>query len=210
MTGIRISNMKIISQFHDNPIAKIDLFGGALCLDFINTIQNRTKEPPKEYLNTREDWVAWLVRAGLISLPAALNMENIQIPFLVRHRERLFRLMTHLIRSEAVPDSLWHHINAGIQKAFTHIVLTNAYGTIQSQWSFDKADPMNYQNVIFKSLYDLLLSQSPARIKICDGCGWLFSDTSKNNSRKWCDMRFCGSQDKSKRYYRRKTKQQQG
>ena len=202
--------MKIISQYHHNPVAKIDLFGGVLCLDFVNTIQNRTKDPPNEYLNTPEDWVAWLVRVGLVRLPVELHMERIQIPVLVRHRERLFRLITCLIRSEEVPDSLWAHINTGIQKSLNHIALNHANGIIQSQWSFDKADPMNYQNVVFKSLYDLLLSQSLSRIKICEGCGWLFSDTSKNNSRKWCDMRFCGSQDKSKRYYHRKTKKRQG
>jgi len=36
-----------------------------------------------------------------------------------------------------------------------------------------------------------------------EGCGWLFFDTSKNRSRRWCAMEDCGNRAKARRHYRR-------
>jgi predicted RNA-binding Zn ribbon-like protein len=57
------------------------------------------------------------------------------------------------------------------------------------------------------SAADLLTSAGLARVRQCarsEGCDWLFVDTSKNGSRRWCSMNLCGSRDKGRRYYRRK------
>ena len=39
------------------------------------------------------------------------------------------------------------------------------------------------------------------RVKVCtgEGCNWLFVDISKNRSRRWCLMRYCGNVGKSQR-----------
>ncbi|MEO8396776.1 MAG: ABATE domain-containing protein, partial [Chloroflexota bacterium] len=53
---------------------------------------------------------------------------------------------------------------------------------------------------------DLLTSDELQRVRQCPNCGWLFVDTSRNHSRRWCSMDFCGSKLKSRRQYeRRKT-----
>ncbi len=39
------------------------------------------------------------------------------------------------------------------------------------------------------------------RIKICQACGWLFYDKSKNQTRIWCDMAVCGNRTKARRNY---------
>jgi predicted RNA-binding Zn ribbon-like protein len=51
----------------------------------------------------------------------------------------------------------------------------------------------------------LVTSPALARLRQCANreCGWLFLDTTKNNSRRWCSMEECGSRDKARRYYRR-------
>jgi predicted RNA-binding Zn ribbon-like protein len=40
------------------------------------------------------------------------------------------------------------------------------------------------------------------RVKRCEGekCGWLFFDTTKNKSRRWCEMEVCGNRAKQKRH----------
>jgi hypothetical protein len=60
------------------------------------------------------------------------------------------------------------------------------------------------------SAAELLPSENCELIKCCasDTCGWLFLDSTKNHSRRWCDMADCGSRAKAKRYYQRKTKGQ--
>jgi predicted RNA-binding Zn ribbon-like protein len=47
-----------------------------------------------------------------------------------------------------------------------------------------------------------LIAEGPTvRIKICEGCGWLFHDKSKNQTRIWCDMAVCGNRTKARRNY---------
>lgn len=51
----------------------------------------------------------------------------------------------------------------------------------------------------------LLLEGPLNRVGECPSCGWLFLDTTRNGSRRWCSMAMCGSQVKSRRYYAAKT-----
>jgi predicted RNA-binding Zn ribbon-like protein len=48
----------------------------------------------------------------------------------------------------------------------------------------------------------LMLSEHMHRVRACDnpGCRWLFLDTSKNHTRRWCDMRVCGNRMKARRF----------
>jgi predicted RNA-binding Zn ribbon-like protein len=55
---------------------------------------------------------------------------------------------------------------------------------------------------------DLLTGPDRGRIRLCeatalDGCGWLFLDTSKNGTRRWCEMATCGNKYKARRHYAR-------
>jgi predicted RNA-binding Zn ribbon-like protein len=53
---------------------------------------------------------------------------------------------------------------------------------------------------------DLLTSEELDRVGQCadDRCGWLFLDTSRNRSRRWCSMEDCGNRAKVRRHYERK------
>jgi predicted RNA-binding Zn ribbon-like protein len=35
-------------------------------------------------------------------------------------------------------------------------------------------------------------------------CRWLFLDTSKNHTRRWCNMRVCGNRMKARRFHARR------
>lgn len=45
------------------------------------------------------------------------------------------------------------------------------------------------------------------RLKVCsrDQCQWLYYDSSRNASSRWCATEICGSREKARRAYRRKT-----
>ena len=47
------------------------------------------------------------------------------------------------------------------------------------------------------------MSDQPCLCPVCDGdgCAWLFIDTSKNRTRRWCDMAICGNRAKARRHY---------
>ncbi|MCB0153982.1 MAG: CGNR zinc finger domain-containing protein, partial [Anaerolineae bacterium] len=57
------------------------------------------------------------------------------------------------------------------------------------------------------SAAELLTSDRLNRVGQCAGesCGWLFLDTTRNHSRRWCEMEHCGNRAKAKRHYRRRT-----
>ena len=55
------------------------------------------------------------------------------------------------------------------------------------------------------STVELLTAGPLERVRECDNdpCGWLFVDSSRNRSRRWCDMRDCGNRVKARRHYAR-------
>ena len=59
---------------------------------------------------------------------------------------------------------------------------------------------------VARSAMDLLTSADLGRVRecACESCGWLFLDTSKNRSRRWCSMEACGNRTKARRHYARR------
>ncbi len=56
--------------------------------------------------------------------------------------------------------------------------------------------------VLALSVTRLLLSSDMHRLRACenDECRWLFLDTSKNHTKRWCDMKLCGNRMKARRF----------
>ena len=48
----------------------------------------------------------------------------------------------------------------------------------------------------------LITSGKMEMLRACDSpeCRWLFLDTSKNHTRRWCDMKICGNRMKARRF----------
>jgi predicted RNA-binding Zn ribbon-like protein len=60
---------------------------------------------------------------------------------------------------------------------------------------------------IFAIVARAMINGSWQRLKACPGrhCGWVFYDSSRNKSARWCSMQVCGDREKSRAYYRRRT-----
>jgi predicted RNA-binding Zn ribbon-like protein len=59
--------------------------------------------------------------------------------------------------------------------------------------------------LLAQSAAELVTSGTLARVSACgvDTCRWLFLDTSRNHSRRWCDMKICGNRMKARRFHAR-------
>jgi len=57
-----------------------------------------------------------------------------------------------------------------------------------------------------RSAADLLIAGNVDRLKTCPSadCGWVFLDTTKSGTRRWCAMWACGSRAKARSYYARR------
>jgi predicted RNA-binding Zn ribbon-like protein len=71
------------------------------------------------------------------------------------------------------------------------------------EWSWaDQRDPELPLWALAMSAADLITSEAVQRVRTCDNaeCRWLFLDTSKNHTRRWCDMKICGNRMKARRF----------
>ena len=80
------------------------------------------------------------------------------------------------------------------------------HANIMWQWADSGADPNLPLWILSQSVSDLLLSEDMTRVRTCDvdTCRWLFLDTSKNHTRRWCNMKVCGNRMKARRFQARR------
>ncbi len=194
----------------------LNLVGGLLCLDFVNTVDWRGRENPVEFLNEYGDIVRWSRHAGVLkpnevkqlnqaALKNPLKAETV-LNYAISLRETLYRIFTSLFKEKAPKNKDLTMFNEALSQTMAQmkIIRTN------SGFSWKSCSPKDNMNKllvpIVRSAVDLLVSDQSKRIKRCadSGCNWLFLDTSRNRSRRWCDMTDCGNREKASRFYKRK------
>lgn len=197
---------------------QMKLIAGSLCLDFVNTVGGRTGDRNivlRDKLHGYADLAAWSRLAGLSTAREARCLEHVAERYparaaatlarAVRLREALFRISKSILGRSA-PDDFDVDVlrnELSIAKAHERLVRIGA----QFVWAWDQ--PENALDAplwrVARSAADLLTSGDLAKLRQCGGdeCGWLFLDTSRNHSRRWCDMKDCGNRAKVRRFRRR-------
>jgi predicted RNA-binding Zn ribbon-like protein len=96
-------------------------------------------------------------------------------------------------------------LNRELGRARAHERLTSGMRGIAWTWNAGGRDLDRILWPTVRSAADLLTSDELKRLRQCDGedCRWLFLDTSKNRSRRWCEMADCGNRAKVRRFRRR-------
>jgi predicted RNA-binding Zn ribbon-like protein len=193
-------------------IQKLSLVGGRLCLDFVNTVSWRQAENPKDLLQSFEDLVTWAVHAHLIDpgkspkllARAAANPAGAQeaLSRAKTARETIASVYGALANSESPREKDLSALSELLRRAMS--VARIAASPDGFEIEFDPEPSMDQVlSPVVWSAVELLREPARARVKECSGatCGWLFVDTSKNHSRKWCEMRDCGNREKARRHY---------
>ncbi|MBI5035527.1 MAG: CGNR zinc finger domain-containing protein [Chloroflexi bacterium] len=193
---------------------ELSLVGGAVCLDFTNTAGNHKSDHPSEHLDSYTDLVAWSLHAGILTHriaqqlhdQAARRSEAARQVYqrAIAIRESLYRIFFRIAeeRSPHVDDI--DMLNQELAYALAHARIASTKEGFKWDWSDEiSLDRMLWS--ITRSAADLLTGGNLDRVRQCgdDECGWLFIDTSKNRSRRWCDMNDCGNRAKARRYYSR-------
>lgn len=187
---------------------ELRLDGNHLCFDFTNTIFDRhidSEKKLRDLISSAEDWIAWLKKTELLKDDIKLDKDTLfDLDKITQTRESLYRIFSSIqLKKNALKNDL-KRFEKLVLKAQLHTKISVTNGKPSQEIIFNKKDLNNYLLPIVKSAYDLFLSEQTDRIKDCSHCGWLYLDTSKNNSRKWCSMDTCGSQLKARRYYKSK------
>ncbi len=133
-----------------------------------------------------------------------------KLQFIRDQRKSLHDVIVSLIKGQNIEAESIKEINRGIRSATGILQVKEDSGALSMEWSFDQEDPVAFLHPIYQSLEKLLSNGAGNRIKECGECRWLFWEQTKSNTRKWCDMRYCGSRKKAREYYRRKRESETG
>ncbi len=188
------------------------LVGGALCLDFVNTLGAATSDQPTEYLPTYTALVVWSAHAGLLTdadaehLIARATQRPADASTVLQDAQRLRALLHRLFVAVAqgmeTPAEDLALFNARLAPAAGQTRVTPTGAGYTWTWADDSNALDRMLWPIVRSAAALLVTGDLSRVRVCGGerCGWLFVDTSKNRSRRWCDMQDCGNVAKVRRF----------
>jgi predicted RNA-binding Zn ribbon-like protein len=197
---------------------RFELIAGALCLDFINTLDDRFSREPKELLASYLDLGRFGEDTGILSEAQVdhLFTTSMQSPeaaqkalaSAIQLREAMHKVFWAIVKKLPVPSAALYVLNAYVQEAAQHVILVA--GSPHFAWKSD-ASPGDFQAPLWpiaRSAAELLASDQLAFVRACasKSCEWLFLDESKNHRKRWCDMTKCGNRAKAKRFYTRKRK----
>lgn len=183
--------------------------GNRLCLDYLNTIRNRFRDPAESYLQNMNDLLYWgHKKAGILNdTQYALMCER---PGMDAFYAYAMELRTRL-------DDIFYPLSqggqpaAGALSAFNEILrFYRAHEEVapgkegfETSYTWDPGDFHQLIARIVASAHELLTSCQLDRLGACPRCGWVFLDTCKSGKRRWCSMEECGSAAKAKEYYHR-------
>lgn len=197
---------------------EFDFSGNGLCLDFANTLEDRASDVPRELLTTYDDLIAWAEQAQVVSSGQARellaeaeshNGEAEQILQRARDwREALYRIFFTLARGEEPQEADLCLLNAALREAMVHARIMPDEDGFTWRWDMEK-NALDWPLwPVVRSAADILTSEAVHAVRVCaaDDCNWLFLDTSKNQSRRWCNMKICGNRAKARKHHER-TKQ---
>jgi len=193
-----------------------DLTGGLLCLDFANTVDDRTEVHPQELLNSYNDLVSWSEQAHVLTEQEAQRLlekaarrpseASRVLKRAVAIREAIFRIFKAVAEDASPEDEDLVSLSNAVADAQNHAqIVLKANGFIWN-WAGNAGDLDRMLWPVVRSAADFLTSDELDTVRVCasDSCDWLFLDTSKNHSRRWCNMKSCGNREKARRFYSRK------
>jgi predicted RNA-binding Zn ribbon-like protein len=196
----------------------LDLIGERLCLDFANTVDWHASDHPKEWLTSYADLLAWSRHARALTeaqaqilARAAESRQDEAASVLERAvtlREAVYRIFSAIAAGREPSAADLDVLNIELAQALTHLQITPTDRGFAQTWTGkDELDQMLWP-IVWSAAELLTSDQDLERVRECpgDGCGWLFLDTSRNRTRKWCSMDSCGNRAKARRHYR-KTRQ---
>jgi predicted RNA-binding Zn ribbon-like protein len=197
---------------------RFELTAGVLCLDFVNTLDNRPSGEPKELLARYGDLVRFAEDSGVLTPAQADRLfawgeadpEEAQrvLQAAVELREAMYAVFSAVIAKRAVPASALAMLNGYIQLAAQHVSLAPANGGFAWRYDTYGGSPGGFETMLWpivRSAADLLASDNLPFVRACSSktCQWFFLDTSKNHRRRWCSMKLCGNRAKVRKFYER-------
>ncbi len=199
---------------------RFELDGGTVALDFVNTVSGmRSGGNPRDRLAGYPDVVYWAEQVGLIDSRRAVELYALAerepgraaaaFAEAIQRREALRDVVLSAIEGRAPPDTGLEIVNAWIADALARRRFrVTAPGRFEAALEED-GNLLSFLRPVALDAAELLEDEvSRDLVRICEErqigrCDWLFVDTTRNHSRRFCSMKDCGNRAKQRRHYQR-------
>ena len=184
---------------------------GDPALELVNTVDWTPRGLEEERLSSYEQLTRWAEGAGVIGADAGRRLRRLAadrpraaaaaLEFAHRTRDAIHDLFVAIAReaSREVPLSRFNQLLAeGMERLQ---VAPDSGGRFQWSWRGQESDLRGLLWPVIWSAAKLLESDEVGSVRICDGddCGWMYVDRSRNGLRRWCQMKTCGTREKTRR-----------
>lgn len=193
-----------------SPTRKFELVGGHPALDLVNTLDWRFRETGREeLLRDYGDLVQFVEQSDLIDAAEARGLIS-SVP--ESKGERVLAAVREL--REAAAEVFYAALD-GNEPATSAIrrLQDRAKEAKQQQqmrwcgsnlvWELPQTATVALPLWLLSlRVEEFVTSDRMSLLRQCDSpeCRWLFMDTSKNHTRRWCDMKICGNRMKARRF----------
>ncbi len=199
----------------ERDVSTLDLLGGRMSLEFTNTVDWHASDEPAEYLTSYAALVAWGRHVGHLDdrqaerlleeahrRPTKANAMHKRALVL---REAIYRIFSAVSAGLPAQDDDLAVLNAELSRTLACSRIVSSGEGYAWDWMGEEDALDRVLWPVVRDATDLLTSEDLPRVGQCadDRCGWLFFDTSRNRSRRWCSMEDCGNRAKARRHYQR-------
>jgi predicted RNA-binding Zn ribbon-like protein len=174
----------------------------------VNTVAWRRSAEPIDRIESYDDLVAYVARAGSVDASALIaeadahpRTAKLALERAIELRESLFGVFSAVTAGRTADLDV---LNEVLAEAMQQSELVAEPGGVRARWR-NQADLDLPRWQIAASAAVVLTGTDVDRLKQCpgDSCGWVFLDESRNRSRRWCDSRECGNRERVRAHYRR-------
>jgi predicted RNA-binding Zn ribbon-like protein len=188
-----------------------ELAGGHPALDLVNTLDWRFRESgAEELLGAYGDLVDFAAQSQILSAKQVRQLKRNADSFEAHRtleqardlREALADLIYSGLDDRDASSASMRTLEKFFQAARAQTRLVRDGSRLKWDWAGAENRPEFPLWALARAASRLLLSENMEKVRACASpeCRWLFLDTSKNGTRRWCDMKICGNRMKARRF----------
>lgn len=188
--------------------------GGHRCVDFVNT-EVMIKAQRRDLLTDLGAWLAWLVQAQVIDGETARTLDDRwagrraaeRALTEVRDFRRAVReTLDRIVQGKSVPREVVEVINQRLRARTGYVEVAKIRGGFAKRVHAEVLAPSDLLVPVAEAASDLLCDADFSLIRRCENqrCILFFYDQTKNHSRRWCSMEWCGNRMKVAAFHQRR------
>jgi predicted RNA-binding Zn ribbon-like protein len=185
------------------------LIAGQPALDLVNTLDWRfRKQGPEDLVKSYGDLLRFSEQSKILAVAQARQLRGLSgrsagarvLKRCRELREAIAEIFYARLDGRRPSVASLRTLERFINAARLQQQLRWEEGRLAWDWRESNADLPLW--ALSLSASDLMFSEDVHRVRACCNleCRWLFLDTSKNHTRRWCDMKVCGNRMKARRF----------